>query len=135
MGDFVRHRFESVHDVLLERAGERLGTIRVNAEIHLRESWAHLEDDGSRPAERAGPHNRRIIADTTGHSVYGTGWGANPDEPLPEPIPQLVAVLQEHGGLEGIPFTDERFPEAFAGHVESTHGLVASFREVREGSL
>lgn len=129
MGDFVRHRFETVHQVLLERGGEKVGTIRVNAEIHLSESWAHLEGDGSRPAEPAGPHNRRIVAERTGYSVYGTGWGVSIDDPVPEPIQQLVAGLKEHEGLEGIPYSDPRFPEAFAELARATQGLEAIFQE------
>lgn len=130
MGDFVRDRFEEVHDVLIEDAqGEKIGLIKVNASIHLRESWDHLRADKSIAAEPAGPHNRRIIAETTGHLAYGHGWGMSVDEEAPKPLPEILAKLKEHGGLEGIPYTDERFSAAFTEWVEATHGLKATFRE------
>tara|TARA_R110002072_G_scaffold63862_1_gene158499 strand:- start:99 stop:533 length:435 start_codon:yes stop_codon:yes gene_type:complete len=129
MGDFVRNRFEAVHEILLEDAqGEKIGLIRVNASIHLRESWDHLSKGGAFPSEPAGPHNRAIVAETTGHSVYGHGWGLNVDDPLPGPLPQILADLKERGGLEGIPYTDERFPAAFKESVEAAHGVQVTFR-------
>lgn len=131
MGDFVRHRHEGVHDILLEDAeGEKLGVVNVSASIHLSESYDHLrpENYGGKPAPPAGPATRRIVSETTGYAVYGRGWGVN--EP-PAPVSEILSSLKEHGGLAGeepIPYTDARFPDAFTDWAESTHGCRATFR-------
>lgn len=100
MGDFQRHVFESLHELTLrDAAGTLVARLTVTASVTRRESWAHLEaKDPRRAAERAGPHNRRILEERTGFTVTLQPY---PNAPPAEQLTALVEQLRTNNGLQG----------------------------------